>query len=556
LDQSHDIYAKLLGLPTGRRPPDYYALLGLKPNESDEARIHRAARRQIARLSNLLASDHAEPAQQLMAEIAMARAVLTTPAARERYEAKLRAEPDFVPRPVTTSASNADGLLPPSTENRVVAQAPQSSPPNLPAQEPASNADAALATPRWANPVEAPPRPPDSPVAAPTTAKARLVAGPGAAFNAAQPIHADELPPLPPAAHAPLPEAWHPGMESSGPAGFASSGVRRSPVTARRNNVARERSQLAMILVLLCVLAACGLAGGAMLVWQKSHPAVAATPQDGPATDTLKKSSPSTASAGGTKTRSKSDREESDPTGVLSDRGLASGNDRRTAEGERAMEEKSAEVAPRMPEKSMAEKPAMPRREPEMAKREPDTKATPAADDAGHAANVRQTLEKARNALALGELDKVDELLDLAMIDASTDRLRGDVEGVKTLRSCVGSFNNAIRESLKTVTSNTELEYGGDVIIVVEVSRDRDRLIVRMKGQNRDLRVQELPTDLATALATRWLDKNDVNSRAFVGAYLVSTARRDDVERGRTMLREAQAAGSDVARAVLEALAR
>ena len=107
----------------------------------------------------------------------------------------------------------------------------------------------------------------------------------------------------------------------------------------------------------------------------------------------------------------------------------------------------------------------------------------------------------------------------------------------------MGSFNNAIRESLKTVTSNTELEYGGDVIIVVEVSRDRDRLIVRMKGQNRDLRVQELPTDLATALATRWLDKNDVNSRAFVGAYLVSTARRDDVERGLAMLRERKPPG-------------
>ena len=172
LDQSGDIYAKLLGLPTGRRPPDYYALLGLKPNESDEARIHRAARRQIARLSNLLASDQAEAAQQLMAEIATARAVLTTPARRERYDAKLRAEPDFVARPVTAAASNADGLLPPSAANGVATQAPQNLPPAPPTQEPASSADAAPATPRWANPVEAPPRPPDSPVAAPTTAKA------------------------------------------------------------------------------------------------------------------------------------------------------------------------------------------------------------------------------------------------------------------------------------------------------------------------------------------------------------------------------------------------
>ncbi len=183
-------------------------------------------------------------------------------------------------------------------------------------------------------------------------------------------------------------------------------------------------------------------------------------------------------------------------------------------------------------------------------------KSRAAADDSAQAAKVHQTLEKARNALALGELQKVDQFLDQAMTEADSDRLRGDVEGVRTLRTCVGSFNNAVRESLKTVTSNTELEFDGDVIIVVEVSRDRDRLVVRSKGQNRDYRVEQLPADLATALATRWLDKDDVNSRAFVGAYLATTARAEYVDRGRAMLREAQAAGSDVARAALEALAR
>ncbi len=45
MDESCDIYAELLGLPSGRRPPDYYALLGLPPAENDVARIHRAARR-------------------------------------------------------------------------------------------------------------------------------------------------------------------------------------------------------------------------------------------------------------------------------------------------------------------------------------------------------------------------------------------------------------------------------------------------------------------------------------------------------------------------------
>ena len=180
-----------------------------------------------------------------------------------------------------------------------------------------------------------------------------------------------------------------------------------------------------MILVLLCVLAACGLAGGAMLVWQKSHPTVAATPQDEPASDALKKSSPTGRIRRRHEVTTQTKPQENDPTGVLSDRGLATGNDRRPTDTQAPMEEKPAAVTPSMPEKSIAETPAVPRRE-------PDRKSTPAAEDAGQAANVRQTLEKARNALALGELEKVDELLDLAMIDASTDRLRGDVEGVKT----------------------------------------------------------------------------------------------------------------------------
>ncbi|HVU86415.1 MAG TPA: hypothetical protein VHD36_03775 [Pirellulales bacterium] len=558
LKESCDIYAELLGLPAGPRPPDYYALLGLRRNEGDIARIHRAARRQIARLSNLLGSDQAEAAQQLMADIATARAVLTTPAARERYDARLREQPDFVPQEATIASSNADGLLPPSVTDRAVVQTPVGAAPDISAPSESvlgrNEADAS-AMPRWANPVEAPPLPPDSPVAAPTAAKARLIAGPGAAFQAAQPVHLDEVPSLPPAAHEPLPEAWHPSVDSNMPGSFTKPGVRRAAPITRRNSRARERSQMAMILVLLCVFGACGLAGGMVLVWRERQRSVAAA-ESMPAALDEKSAKPSAPAAPKSSKPRVQGRPTNDPTGILSDRKLVPTGKRSATEREGTLGEESSQTTLRDAEKSMPEIPAMPKREPAMPAGAVEMPARPAADESAQAAKVRQTLEKARNALARGELENVDQLLNLAMADAATDRLRGDVEGVRTLRSCVGSFNNAVRESLKTVTSNTELEYGGDVVIVVEVSRDRDRLVARIKGQNRDFRVEQLPADLAAALAERWLAKDDVNSRAFIGAYLTTTARNEYVERGRAMLREAQAAGSDVAKAALEALAR
>lgn len=170
------------------------------------------------------------------------------------------------------------------------------------------------------------------------------------------------------------------------------------------------------------------------------------------------------------------------------------------------------------------------------------------------AAAIRTSLTAARDALALGDLDKVDELLDQAMFDASTDTLRAQVEGVRAVRAYVGSFWNAVRESLKTVNSGTEIEIDGDIVIVVEISRNRDNLVVRMRGANRRFDVQQLPAELAVGLAQRWLDKDDVNSRAFIGTYLATSGRRDDAQRGRRMLNEAKGAGSEVAKTVLEHL--
>ena len=63
-----------------------------------------------------MSGDQAPIAQRLMVEIATARAVLTTPTGKDRYDAKLREQPDFVPNAVPAPAAVIEELLPPSAQ--------------------------------------------------------------------------------------------------------------------------------------------------------------------------------------------------------------------------------------------------------------------------------------------------------------------------------------------------------------------------------------------------------------------------------------------------------
>ena len=84
-----DLYTEWLGIPEGRRPPDYYALLGLPRFCKDKFRIDRAASEALARLDRYqLARDPAkqQALQRMIAEVAKARVGLVDPKRREEYD--------------------------------------------------------------------------------------------------------------------------------------------------------------------------------------------------------------------------------------------------------------------------------------------------------------------------------------------------------------------------------------------------------------------------------------------------------------------------------------
>jgi hypothetical protein len=87
-----DAYHKWLAIPPGQRPPTYYQLLGVVPEETDPEVLQEAAIRQATHVRTYQTGPHARACIRLLNEIAQARAALLNPAHRAEYDARLREE--------------------------------------------------------------------------------------------------------------------------------------------------------------------------------------------------------------------------------------------------------------------------------------------------------------------------------------------------------------------------------------------------------------------------------------------------------------------------------
>jgi WD40 repeat protein len=102
-----DPYHKWLGIPPGQRPPTYYQLLGVAPDEQDRDVILEAAIRQTAHLRTYQLGQHAAECSRLQNEIIRARDTLLNPAKRKAYDARLApaAPPTAAPAPAAPVAA-------------------------------------------------------------------------------------------------------------------------------------------------------------------------------------------------------------------------------------------------------------------------------------------------------------------------------------------------------------------------------------------------------------------------------------------------------------------
>src|SRR5262245_21608303 len=99
-----DPYHKWLAIPKEQRPPTYYQLLGVSPDESDPDVIAEAALRQTSHVRTYQTGPHAQRCVELLNEIARARTTLLDPVKRKEYDASLSQKPVAKPAPEPSPA--------------------------------------------------------------------------------------------------------------------------------------------------------------------------------------------------------------------------------------------------------------------------------------------------------------------------------------------------------------------------------------------------------------------------------------------------------------------
>ena len=89
-EAAFDPYHKWLGIPPAEQPADYYRLLGISLFEQDADVIDNAAQRQISHLRTFAIGPNADLSQQLLNEVAVARATLLSPVRKAEYDRSLK----------------------------------------------------------------------------------------------------------------------------------------------------------------------------------------------------------------------------------------------------------------------------------------------------------------------------------------------------------------------------------------------------------------------------------------------------------------------------------
>lgn len=100
MQDSFDPYVQWLEIPKGRRPPDHYRLLGLKPLENNPELIARAADLRMARIRKIRPGEHLADWGRLLDQLNAAKVCLLGPASKAAYDASLPNRP-WQPAPDT-----------------------------------------------------------------------------------------------------------------------------------------------------------------------------------------------------------------------------------------------------------------------------------------------------------------------------------------------------------------------------------------------------------------------------------------------------------------------
>jgi hypothetical protein len=156
-----------------------------------------------------------------------------------------------------------------------------------------------------------------------------------------------------------------------------------------------------------------------------------------------------------------------------------------------------------------------------------------------------RALQKTRTAVGEHDFDRAKEFLRLADELAKDTEHQPKVDRLRLLENCVHQYHDAILTSITKLEVGVTFDIGGSTVGVVEA--DRNKLTLRVAGQNRSFQTDELPQGLAAALADQTLAPTEPTNILFKWAYVIANpkASKDELEKARRYLDEVSASDED-----------
>ena len=495
-----DPYVEWLGIRETARPLSHYQLLGVPEFEENPLVIAVAADAAIARLNNCDSGNLRGRRQQLLDELALAKLCLADRTRKLQYDIQLRTRRGETRTEQSQScAPEATPVVRPLAERSPPAGAPLNAdlfPPNYRANvetRPVEVAPPIVALARVVAPPIAEPRVPSAPVAHFAQAPASPVYRGG-----------PTVPPI--VAPVGIAVATHPNDEATpvpldvDAVGLASKRVRKT------------RSPDAWSLGIFAAAAVMAVLAFFLLRGEMHAPG-----------ETAQRTTPG-----------------SDVTGESLEDNLAVPEPRDPPPLEPAKDSRKS-IPPPKPNSTPGvaaadEQPAPEVPPPAVTPQPPQSEQTPEQE-----ATFEQAMKNARAAMAGRAIERAKQELQIAKTNTSTQLQEQQWVQLDSLYTYVEGFWKAVVDGMRELQATDTLAIDNSEIAIVEVGDNR--LTIRAAGRNISYTLDNLPADLAVALASRWFDAKVPANKLFLGAFH-AVDPKGDIDQARRLWQEATREGA------------
>jgi len=587
-----DPYREWLDIRGGERPPDHYALLGLKPLESDPQAIANAADMRMARIRKIRPGTHLPDWGRLLDQLQAAKICLLDPHSKAAYDASLPkqmpSQPAAPQAPTPASPPSPTMATPPTLGGMWGSPSPTGSPPaSTPSQGAAPEQPSSFFpdTPPAFTSQSAPQYPgqyapttgtqPQAP-AQPTTPIETTSYGPvgphpaggapGAWDSATQMQPTSGWQPetpswmsMRPPSGIPIPPAGQfgqPAGASIPPAGQAAPMPTNAPpspaspwdqplATAPTPMTfpASASATLKKIAPTLAVIAVLLVAIGALAVVLKN---LVFSPAPEPVQVGMAQTNETDRDGRGMPGSDPSER----PANLIESKTSQGPLPKTSVPEEPAVKtptdpavDPPEPVDPRPPEPRPVEPDPPEPANPSPTDPNPPQPANPeAAVDAGKQAAFTQAASAARLSMSEHDLATAAEHLESAAANAQTPEERQQAVRLQTMLGYLKEFWEGMRQSVAQLGAAEELVLKTTRVAVVDSSREV--LVVRAAGQNRSWRIENMPMSITMAIFNKSFRK-DATSKVLLGTFLAVDPDGDRAY-ARQLWREAAQQGFDL----------